>query len=794
MIPSEDQAGTQSDHLVGRTLHDGEYHIKSLLEPYAIHPTYKVYLAIHTNLSSPLLLKQIPTDQPLPENVITELNYILHGGDTMRRSAYNNAPQAAFPRSGGSQTDHFSHEALLLARLQHPALPTLFDYFSEDGYWYLVSNYIPGATLRNHLRYNGSLSIFEALGYVLQLCDVLDYLHQQQPSIIFCDLRPETIMILPDHSVMLLDFENAYYSSDAPPPQRDAYLMTNYEAPEQRDAEEMVDIRTDLYSLGLILYEMLGGEVEDTLNQQDLPALPTLSKILNGIIRLATQADVQERFQSAHVFFLALERAYRVEERRSYQRSLYENEETNSEQSSPVHVSNLMDEDLTEVIPVVLDLDQRKLARESLQQMRLERLEQEQFEQQLVSVDESLQRRSSVSLSQLSLHSFEQHPSQRTKKTSVPPPHRFVQISFALALILFVAMSSLLICTRLLQPAEKHVQIISPPTPVPLTVTPTDQYTSNWLKLPALLSPGADNAAVYTTLHGQGYIYMNGGYRGQTHPFYDYNLYRYNIAAARWEVVMHDSFPSMVNNAAIADEQQTLFFTAGYASESYRVSSLLYSYQPDKNQLKKIEPPAQIRPGFAGSLLADHKGHLYLTQGFMRAGDPHTLAGNGWYRYDIATDHWQRLANIPRGLGYGVLAVDGQEHILLLGGAEDAGQTHPTATIYSYDIANDSWSQDPVSMPQAISGASSCTISSGKLALIGGYDHKLHKGLTSVWLFDLRTLKSQALVSLAGGGSVLGASACDELGHAYVVRGADNPLVPTRDFWKLSVIPNSKTN
>ena len=362
MIPSENQAGTQSDHLVGRTLHDGEYHIKSLLEPYEIHPTYKVYLAIHTNLSSPLLLKQIHTDQPLPENVITELNYILHGGDTMRRATSINAPQPAFPRSGGSQTDHFSHEALLLARLQHPALPTLFDYFSEDGYWYLVSNYIPGTTLRNHLHYNGSLSICETLDYALQFCDVLDYLHQQQPAIIFCDLRPETIMLLPDHSIMLLDFENACYSSDVPS-QKDPGLMTSYWAPEQKETGATVDIRADLYSLGLILYEMLGGGFEVTLREQDLPALPTLSKILNGIIRLATQADMQDRFQSAHILFLALERAYRVEERRSYQRSLNENEETDREQSYPVHLSNLAKEDLTEVMPTVLDLEQRKLAR-----------------------------------------------------------------------------------------------------------------------------------------------------------------------------------------------------------------------------------------------------------------------------------------------------------------------------------------------------------------------------------------------------------------------------------------------
>jgi serine/threonine protein kinase len=786
MIPSENQAATESDHLVKRTLHDGDYRIKCLLEPYEINPTYKVYLAIHTVLSIPLLLKQIPADQPLPENVIAELNYILHGGDTMRRSANINAHQVAFPSSGGSQTDHFSHEALLLAHLQHPALPTLFDYFAEEGYWYLVSNYIPGTTLRNHLLYNGSLSIFETLGYALQLCDVLDYLHRQQPAIIFCALRPETIMILPDHSIMLIDFEKAYYSNDSTTPTKDPDHMTSYEHSELQEP----GIHTDLYSLGLLLYEMLGGDMPETLHTEDLPALPTLSKILNGIIRLATQVDIHESFQSAHILFLALERAYRVEERRAYQHSLYESAEP--EQPYPVHVSNLVEDDLTEVVPVVLDLDQRKLARESLQQIRLLRLEQEQFEQQLVSVDESLQRRSSISLSQLSLHSFEEHPSQETKKTLKPRPHHLIRMSFALALVLSIVMASLLIYTRLMQPPAEQVHIDS--TPTPQIVTTTDQYSSHWLKLPTLLSPGADNAAVYAKIHGRGYIYMNGGYRGSSHPFYDYNLYRYDIAAAHWEIVIHNHFPSMVNNAATVDEDQKLFFTAGYASESYSVSSLLYSYQPEKNQLKKIVPPPQIHSGFAGSLLADHKGHLYLTQGFIQAGDPHIHAGIGWYRYDIATDHWQRLANIPRGLGYAALADDGQNHILLLGGSEDAGQTQPTATIYRYDIAHDSWSQDPASMPQAISGASSCVIASGQLALIGGFDKTHQRGLNTAWLFDLRTLKSQALASLSAGGSVLGASACDTQGNAYVVRGADNPLVPTRDFWKLSIMSDSKTN
>lgn len=789
MIPSENQAATQSDHLVGRTLRDGEYRVKCLLKPDETNATYKVYLATHTTLSIPLLLKQILTDQPLPENVIAELNYILHGGDTTRRSVDINAQKTAFPSSGGCQTDHFSHEALMLARLQHPALPTLFDYFAEEGYWYLVSNYIPGTTIRRHLQYNGSLPVLEALGYMLQLCDVLDYLHRQHPPVIFCALRPETIMILPDHSLILTDFEEACYINEPIRTNRCIDNITTYTPPELRAAEGKADTRSDLYSLGLILYEMVSGQMPDTLSMHDLPALPALSKILNGIIKLATQTEIYERFQSAHILFLALERAYRVEERLAYQRSIYEDVGTAKNPYQQLDDLHQITNDITEAIPYTLDLDQRKLARESLHHIRLERLEQEQFEQQMASVDESLQRRSSMSLSQLSLHSFETHLSQDTKSLSIPSLQRLIQVSFALALVIFMVMASLLFYTRLLQPVEKQMHILLSPTP-PITITTMRQYTSNWQRLPTLLDPEADNAAVYIKLRGREYIYMNGGYRGPTHPFYDHNLYRYDIAAARWEIVVHDNFPSMVNNAATVDEQQTLFFTAGYSSKSYSVRSLLYSYQPQKNQIKKIVPPEQIRPGFAGSLFADQQGHLYLTQGFMHAGNPHDHAGNGWYRYDIAEDHWQRLADIPRGLGYGALTDDGQHHILLFGGTEDAGQKHPTATIYRYDIAHDSWSQDPVSMPQAISGASSCTISPNRFVLIGGYDKTQNKGLDTAWLFDLHTLQSQQLASLTAGGSVLGASVCDKQGHVYVVRGANNPVMPTRDFWKLSVIPD----
>src|SRR5205807_1392071 len=121
-------------------------------------------------------------------------------------------------------------------------------------------------------------------------------------------------------------------------------------------------------------------------------------------------------------------------------------------------------------------------------------------------------------------------------------------------------------------------------------------------------------------------IYMTGGFRGsKVLPHYDRNLYRYDITMAHWEIVTSAHFPGMVNNAVAVDEHDDLFYTAGYSSDTYTVSSLLYRYQPGDGEIQAIVPPAQMPLGFGSALVADQQGHLYIAQGFMRAGQPRVL-------------------------------------------------------------------------------------------------------------------------------------------------------------------------
>ena len=91
----------------------------------------------------------------------------------------------------------FEREATLLAKLSHPNLPGIYDHFTENDRTYLVMQYIEGETLEEYLEHRGGgpLPVDQVLDWAEQLCDVLSYLHSQQPPIVFRDLKPANVMI-----------------------------------------------------------------------------------------------------------------------------------------------------------------------------------------------------------------------------------------------------------------------------------------------------------------------------------------------------------------------------------------------------------------------------------------------------------------------------------------------------------------------------------------------------------------------------------------------------------------------
>ncbi len=153
----------------------------------------------------------------------------------------------------------FRQEAELLASLTHPNLPRVTDHFQEGGKNYLVMEYVPGETLLSYCQRNGApRPLSEVLGWAGQLCDVLSYLHGQRPPVIFRDLKPANVMIAPDGTLKLIDFGIARLFKPGQSHDTQAFGTMGYSAPEQYGRGQ-TDARSDVYSLGVMLHQLLTG-------------------------------------------------------------------------------------------------------------------------------------------------------------------------------------------------------------------------------------------------------------------------------------------------------------------------------------------------------------------------------------------------------------------------------------------------------------------------------------------------------------------------------------------------------
>jgi serine/threonine protein kinase len=164
------------------------------------------------------------------------------------------------PQEIAEATENFKREALLLAALKHPNLPSIYEQFSEAGRWYLVMDYIEGETLEAYLAQakGGKLLIEETLQIGVQLCTVLDYLHTRKPPIIFRDLKPANIMRTVDGNLFLIDFGIARHFKPGQKRDTVAFGSPGYAAPEQY-GKAQTTARSDIYSLGATLHHLLTG-------------------------------------------------------------------------------------------------------------------------------------------------------------------------------------------------------------------------------------------------------------------------------------------------------------------------------------------------------------------------------------------------------------------------------------------------------------------------------------------------------------------------------------------------------
>ena len=209
----------------------------------------------------------------------------------------------------------FRQEADLLVQLKHSNLPDVSDFFEESGKAYLVMEFIEGRTLEK-VQDNASGPLGEKLvmGWALQLCDVLSYLHTQPQPIIFRDLKPSNVMVTKNGQVKLIDFGIARIFKSTAAKDTTSLGSRGY-APLEQYGRGQSDARSDIYALGATLYDLLTSTVPaDAPTRRINPQLfetprqlnPYISQDTEYIILKAMAEEPKDRYQSAAGMFQAI--------------------------------------------------------------------------------------------------------------------------------------------------------------------------------------------------------------------------------------------------------------------------------------------------------------------------------------------------------------------------------------------------------------------------------------------------------------------------------------------------------
>jgi predicted Ser/Thr protein kinase len=205
--------------------------------------------------------------------------------------------------------ERFLREARALARLNHPNIVTIHDFGEAAGLFYLIMEYVDGANLRQ-MEQAGRLPPPQALTIVPKICDALQYAHDE--GIVHRDIKPENILVDKKGRVKIADFGLAKLLGKAAADftltgSHQAMGTPRYMAPEQMEKPLSVDHRADIYSLGVVLYEMLTGELP--IGRFQPPSVKVHVDVrLDEVVLRSMEHDVERRYQHVSDVKTAIER------------------------------------------------------------------------------------------------------------------------------------------------------------------------------------------------------------------------------------------------------------------------------------------------------------------------------------------------------------------------------------------------------------------------------------------------------------------------------------------------------
>jgi len=209
----------------------------------------------------------------------------------------------------------FQREALSASSLSHPNIVEMYDVGEDDGQYYIVMEYVEGKTLKQLLKKRGSLTITEVIDIMSQLTDGMAHAHDS--FIIHRDIKPQNIMILENGVIKITDFGIAMALNSTQLTQTNSVMgSVHYLPPEQANGKGST-IKSDIYSMGILMYELLSGgvpykgdnAVEIALKhlKEPLPSikkvLPEIPQSIENIILKSTAKNPQNRYKDAREMY-----------------------------------------------------------------------------------------------------------------------------------------------------------------------------------------------------------------------------------------------------------------------------------------------------------------------------------------------------------------------------------------------------------------------------------------------------------------------------------------------------------
>ena len=202
----------------------------------------------------------------------------------------------------------FQREALSASSLAHPNIVEVYDVGEDSGIYYIVMEYIDGKTIKQLLKKRGNLTLSEAIDIMLQLTDGMAHAHDSY--IIHRDLKPQNVMIKDDGSIKITDFGIAMAINATQLTQTNSVMGSVHYLPPEQAAGKRATTKSDIYSMGIIFYELLTGvlpfrgdnAVEIALKhmRDELPSVrdehPELPQSVDNIIRRATAKNPKNRY------------------------------------------------------------------------------------------------------------------------------------------------------------------------------------------------------------------------------------------------------------------------------------------------------------------------------------------------------------------------------------------------------------------------------------------------------------------------------------------------------------------